>query len=131
MTSSPDERRTPKLDRLRTICLALPAVTEQLNHGMPSWVVRSRTVVQFYDGPARGDDVIGMWAPASDGVLEAQLVQEPDRFYKPPCGGDGWLGLRLDRDPDWDEITSIIEDAYRLVAPKRLIAKLDAHRLGQ
>jgi hypothetical protein len=112
------------LDRLRAICLALPEVTEKLNHGMPSWVVRRRTVVQFYDGPQRGDDIIGMWAPAPPGVLEAQTTLEPDRFYKPPYGGVGWLGVRLDRDVDWAEVTAIVVEAYRLVASKRLVRRL-------
>jgi hypothetical protein len=114
------------LERLRAICLALPEVTEKLNHGMPSWTVRRKTVVQFYDGPQRGEDLIGMWAPAPAGVLEALVAEEPDRFYRPPYGGIGWLGVRLDRDPDWDELVSIVDEAYRLVAPKRLVARLDA-----
>jgi hypothetical protein len=28
--------------------------------------------------------------------------------------------VRIDGDPDWDEIAEIIEDAWRAVAPKRL-----------
>jgi len=36
-----------------------------------------------------------------------------------------WLGVRLDRDPDWDEVTSIVDEAYRLVAPHYLITRLD------
>ena len=112
------------LEHLRAICMALPEVIEKLNHGMPAWVIRRKTVVQFYDGPQRGDDLIGMWAPAPPGVLEAQVAQEPERFYQPPYGGVGWLGVRLDRDPDWDEIISIIEEAYRQVAPNRLAARL-------
>jgi len=117
---------TVPLTRLRAICLALPEVTEKLNQGLPSWVVRRKTVVQFYDGPQRGDDIVGMWAPAPAGVLEAQVAEEPDRFFRPAYGGIGWLGVRLDRDPDWDEVTSIVDEAYRLVAPKRLVARLDA-----
>jgi hypothetical protein len=30
-------------------------------------------------------------------------------------------------DPDWDEITEIAEDSYRMIAPKRLAAQLDEH----
>jgi len=41
-------------------------------------------------------------------------------------GGRGWLGVRLDVPDDWDEMTLILEDAYRVVAPKKLIAELDA-----
>jgi hypothetical protein len=112
------------LSRVRAVCLALPEVSEKLNHGMPSWVVRERTVVQFWDGADR-DGIVGMWCPAPDGVLEAQVAAEPDRFYQPPYGGVGWLGVRLDVDPDWTEVTGIVEEAYRLVAPKRLVAELD------
>ncbi|MFT5268416.1 MAG: hypothetical protein ACI88C_001849, partial [Acidimicrobiales bacterium] len=34
-------------------------------------------------------------------------------------------GVKLDVDPDWEEIAGILEDAYRLVAPKTLVKKLD------
>jgi len=35
------------------------------------------------------------------------------------------LGVRFDRDLDWDEIDEIVTDAYRQVAPKKLLAELD------
>ena len=39
--------------------------------------------------------------------------------------------MRLDvGDVDWDEIGELVEDAYRMVATKRLIADLDARRAG-
>jgi hypothetical protein len=51
---------------------------------------------------------------------------EPERFFRPPyVGGRGWLGVRLDVDPDWDELAGIVADAYRTVAPKKLAALLD------
>jgi hypothetical protein len=34
--------------------------------------------------------------------------------------------VRLDLEVDWDEVAGIIEDAYRMVAPKKLVAELDA-----
>jgi hypothetical protein len=36
-------------------------------------------------------------------------------------GYRGWLGVRLDLDPDCDQVAEIIEDAYRMTAPKRLL----------
>ena len=54
------------------------------------------------------------------------VAEEPERFFRPPyVGPSGWLGVRLDIDPDWDEIAGIIEDSFRKVAPKRLVARLD------
>lgn len=41
----------------------------------------------------------------------------------------GWLGVFLDTSGEnavnWDEVAAILEDAFRMVAPKRLIAELD------
>jgi len=33
--------------------------------------------------------------------------------------------VRLDVSPDWDEIAAIVEEGYRLIAPKRLVKLLD------
>ena len=50
---------------------------------------------------------------------------------RPTSGGRGWVGVRLDvGDVDWDEIGELVEDAYRTIATKRLIAALDARRDG-
>jgi len=52
---------------------------------------------------------------------------EPERFFRPPyVGGRGWLGVRLDSDVDWEEVAAICADAFRTVAPKKVVAALDA-----
>jgi len=52
---------------------------------------------------------------------------DPDRFFVPPyVGPSGWIGIRLDKSPDWHEIGELMRDAYRLVAPKKLLARLEA-----
>ena len=43
-------------------------------------------------------------------------------------GPSGWIGVRLDRDVDWGMVAEILEDGYRMVAPKRALAELDAQR---
>ena len=54
------------------------------------------------------------------------IDQEPARFFSPPyVGVRGWIGVRIDNNPDWEEIARIVEDAYRMVAPRKLIALLD------
>ena len=50
----------------------------------------------------------------------------PDRFFVPPyVGPSGWIGVYLDRGADWDELAELLRDAYRLTAPKRLLARLE------
>jgi hypothetical protein len=47
---------------------------------------------------------------------------DPERFFRPPyVGHRGWLGLRLDRALDWDEVAGIAEDAFAEVAPAKLV----------
>jgi hypothetical protein len=121
----PRGRATDPVQRLRQICLALPEMTERLSHGEPAWFVRGTKTVACLDDHHHGADHLALWCPAPPGVQEELIDQEPGRFFRPPyVGVRGWLGVRIDEDPDWDEITQIIEDAYRMVAPKKLIALL-------
>jgi hypothetical protein len=39
-------------------------------------------------------------------------------------GPSGWLGLDLD-DTDFDEVAEILEDSFRITAPRRLVSELD------
>jgi hypothetical protein len=115
------------LARVRRICLALPETTERLSHGAPTFFIRDKkTFVMFHDDH-HGDGRLALWCAAPPGAQEALVAAEPDRFFRPAyVGHRGWLGLRLDRDLDWDEVVAVVEDAYRTVAPKTLVAKLDA-----
>jgi hypothetical protein len=116
----------PELVRTRQICLALPEVTERLSHGSPTWFAGKKTMVMYLDDH-HGDDRLALWVAAPAGVQGEMVTQEPDRFFVPPyVGGRGWLGVRLDRSPDWHEVAGIVEDAYRTVAIKRLLTQLDA-----
>jgi hypothetical protein len=53
------------------------------------------------------------------------VAAAPDRFVAPRFGGRDWVGMRLDGEPDWDEVGEVILDAYRQVAPKTLVSRLD------
>jgi hypothetical protein len=110
------------LPRLRALCLALPEVTEKVSHGEPTWFVR-RVFVMYAE--RHHDDRVAFWCAAPPGAQEELVAAEPERFFRPPyVGGRGWLGVRLDRDPDWTEIAEIVTDAHRQIAPARLVARL-------
>ena len=114
------------LARVRQICTALPEVTERLSHGAPAFFVRGKRTLAMFMDDHHGDGILGLWCPAFPGV-QAELVEaEPDRFYRPPyVGPSGWVGVRLDREVDWDEVAGILADSYRKVAPKSLARLLD------
>lgn len=83
-------------------------------------------MVVYLDGH-HGDGRLARWVAAPPGVQQDTVEQEQDRFFVPPyVGHRGWLGVRLDRSPDWPEVAGIVEDACRTVASKRLLTQLDA-----
>jgi hypothetical protein len=120
-------RSAPLLTRVRRICLALPEVTERPSHRAPTFFVRDKkTFVMAWIEGHHDHHFPHLWCAAPPGAQEALVAAEPARFFRPPyVGHRGWIGLRLDVDVDWDEVTAICEDAYRVVAPKALVAQLD------
>jgi hypothetical protein len=53
------------------------------------------------------------------------VESKPTIFYIPAYVGHlGWIGIRLDREAEWEEIKSVIGDAYLTRAPKKLKDKL-------
>ncbi len=120
---------TDPLPRLRRLCRRFPEVTERLSHGEPTWFIRGRkTFVTYADH--HHDDRLACWCAAPPGDQQSMTAAHPQRFFVPPyVGHRGWLGVYLDVPIDWDEIAEITEDAYRMVAPATLIARLDPENL--
>jgi hypothetical protein len=112
---------------VREICLSFPEVSERLSHGTPSWFIRGKKTLCMFHDDHHGDGRLGIWCPAFPGVQEELIEEEPDRFFRPPyVGPSGWVGVRLERDVDWDEIRLLLADSYRKVGPKKLVAELEA-----
>lgn len=122
-----------ELDQVREIALALPEVNERLSHGAPCFFVRHKRPLCYYHDDHTGDERISLWCPAPPGVQEELVEAEPDRFFRPTPSASGtfrdWVGVFIDTTGgtaiDWDEVAAILEDAYRAVAPKKLVAELD------
>lgn len=113
-------------DHLRAITAGLPEVTERLSHGAVTFFVRTKRTVCYLTDDHHGDGRLALVYPAPPGVQEELVRSEPDRFFRPPyVGHRGWVGLRLDLDPDWDEVADIVAAAYRQVAPTTLVRQLD------
>src|SRR5262249_19006843 len=71
-----------------------------------------------------GDGRFAIWCAAPDGLQSMLVEADPERFFVPPyVGHRGWLGVRLDRGLDWDELTGIVGDAFASVAPRALVER--------
>lgn len=124
---APAERERA-LERLRTICLSLPETSERLSHGAPAFFVRDKRAFLMVLTDHHEDGRFAIWCAAPAGVQGMLVDNDAEKFFVPPyVGHRGWLGVRLDRGLDWDELAGIAEDAYAAVAPPKLV---EAARLG-
>ena len=117
------ERRAA-LETLRAICLALPETSERLSHGSPTFFVREKKSFLTLVDDHHGDGRFAIWCAAPPGDQQLLVEADPERFFVPPyVGHRGWLGVRLDRGVDRDELAGIVEDAFCTVAPRRVLVE--------
>jgi predicted DNA-binding protein (MmcQ/YjbR family) len=116
------------ITRLRKLCLALPQAHEVEAWGAPTFRVRNKIFAMFADAnDHHGAGRPAVWLKAAPGEQEAMVGAAPDCFFSPPyVGHKGWVGIWLDDVVEWDDVDEFLRDSYRLVAPKRLCALLDA-----
>lgn len=117
---------TPRLEaalgRLRPMAMRLPGAVERVSHGSPTFFTqegrKGRVFVSLHDEREHFEGRLCLWLPAPEGLQEALVEADPERWFVPPyVGGRGWLGLRLDLpDTDWDDVAGAIEDAYEYVS---------------
>jgi hypothetical protein len=121
--------REAVLARIREICLGLPEVSERPSHGQPTFFVQGKRSFLMVLDDHHGDGRFAIWCAAAPGMQELLVEADPERFFRPPyVGHRGWLGLRLDRALDWNELAGVAEDAYAEVAPARLVEAAQAAR---
>lgn len=116
------------LARVRTIALALPGAAEKVSHGRPAF--HTRRVFAYYGGSVRRD---GEWLAHDEAVLVlgadlagiAALRARPEAWVPAYLGPSGWTGLDLAPATDWDEFAELIEESYRVTAPRDVVAELD------
>jgi hypothetical protein len=112
-------------DAVNEVCLGLPDTEEILSHGMPNFRVIKGKVFASLAVNHHGDERIALWL-ASDAATQDHLVRgAPKHFFVPPyVGPGGWIGVRLDQGISWKRVAALVQDAWRRVAPARLLARL-------
>ena len=123
------------LDRVRSICLALPETHEETAWTGLRWRIRTRTIAHLlvvadgrpqsharalgHDGPAT---VLTFRTPPSE--VDAFASMGDPYFY------GGWgrdvVGIVITDGTDWDEVEELLIESFRVMAPKTIVARLDA-----
>lgn len=118
----------PMLARVRAIALGLPGAGEKVSHGRPAFFTTK--VFAYYGGSQKVD---GTWIQHEQAIMvqpdpgERRALEADDRFWVPGyLGPSGWLALDLDDSSDLDEVAELLVDSFRVTAPARLVAQVDA-----
>lgn len=120
-TSLQMNRETDSIERIREISLGLPEAAEKPfgGHSAPAFRVRDKLFVII------SEDGNELTLKAHPGVQEALIAADPNCYYIPMyVGHKGWVGVHIGAIKEWVEIAELIQESYRLIAPKRLTAQL-------
>ena len=109
------------LDKLRSVCLALPEAHEVEAWGSPTFRLRNKLFAMYASADDHhGGGRPGVWVKSTHVNQDLLLHQDPERFFSPPyVGPSGWIGIYLDKRPSWRVVADIVRDGYLLIAPKR------------
>ena len=129
--SAPIEVPEGIAERVRTLCLALPEVTVRVDGSL----TRTRSTAHSFDIRRRSFCLLVAWeGPAGKPVPLLVLRAGPDEraallsighpFFATRAGRDR-VGVLLTDGTDWEEIRELVTDSYRVLAPKKLTARLD------
>jgi hypothetical protein len=120
--------RVPRvLTKLRRIALQLPEAHEVEAWGTPTFRVKNKLIAMYASKETHvgKDGRDGVWVKATAMNQQFMLKHAPKRFFFPAyVGKSGWIGVYLDPKTDWSELADLLEDAYRMTAPKGLIKLL-------
>jgi hypothetical protein len=117
------------LARLRSTCLALPEAHEEPAWVGTRWRIRKQTfahVLMVSDGwPPAYAKALGSDGPSCVMTFRSPLPQlDAYAFTWAPFFRPVWfpdiVGMTLDGSTDWDEVTSLVRESYRHLAPRKL-----------
>ena len=113
----------PKTDRvlakMRKICLSLPDTKLTMTWGKPHFRVHDKIFAGC--GEDNGWYAIGFKLEMKHA---ATVVRKPSFRRAPYVGHKGWVQMDASKVKDWEEVRRMILESYRLIAPKKSLAKL-------
>jgi hypothetical protein len=102
---------------VKELALSLPETQEKLTLEEPTFRVRNEMFAMFADP---------LWVRSTHDEQRALCQMDPETFFPSPyVGPSGWVGVHF-KQVDPDELHELLVEAWRMTAPKRLVAAFDA-----
>ena len=135
MTTTHTEVPRAIVARLRSICLDLPEAYEEAAWVGTRWSVRKKNfahVLMIDAGwpPAYAKAACARGPTCVLTFRSSIPAHDTPRFGRAPFFRPGWwpniVGLVIDAQTDWDEVTALLTTSYRVLAPKKLAELVDS-----
>jgi hypothetical protein len=105
-------------EQVRRIALSLPETQERPSYGTPGFRVADRLFARLRED---GESLV-IWV-ADEGEKQSMLQADPDKFFT-TTHYDGHPSVLVRWSlVDQDELTELLTEAWRIRAPKRVLAK--------
>ena len=114
------------LGKMRAICLCLPDSKETPTWGQPHFRVGEK----IFAGLGEQNGVLTATFKLEMDHADA-MVLRPGFSRAPYVGHRGWVSADIGRVTDWDELGALIQESYRLIAPKKTLAKWQGEPLAK
>lgn len=115
------------LERMQVIVSRLPDVDRTDNPPGCYFLVRRKIFAQIATVIDQGKPVTMVAFRPDPGERDALLATGHPYFSRGPWDDRlGRIAVLIDAATAWDEVAELVTDSYRLTAPKKLIAQLDA-----
>lgn len=118
--------RAARRAKVMTLVERLPEATATMVSGRHlSLEIRGRRFGWLLDNH-HGDNRLALNCRAAAGANHLLVSASPGLFHIPKyLGHRGWVGAWLDIDEvDWTAVDAVLDDAYRLTAPRSLLRRL-------
>ena len=110
--------------RIRDRCLALPETTVRSDAWAHAFEIRRKAFAWLVAATDDSGRTIASLVVDADPDERAALLAGGHPYFSAASNARR-LGMVLDDDTDWDEVTELITESYRLLAPKKLSKLLD------
>ena len=104
--------------KVREICLSFPDTKETMTWGKPHFRVGEKIFAGFEE--ENGKPTIGFKLEMEHA---AEAIKHPRFTPAPYVGHKGWVSMDATGVSDWEKVRALIFESYRLIAPKRSLAK--------
>lgn len=111
--------------RARKICLAFPESEESEAPLGVGFRIRRRLFAHLFSIATPEDDHVTMLVCRADPEEREVLREIGHPFFIPRSGRDR-VGVLIDDNTDWTEVAELVTESYRILAPKKLAAIVDA-----